>query len=183
MNTPLTQTYPELAHLSEEDVKEAIADPAYLGALVNTLPAAQHATKDILDLANLNDELAHRSLAMQDDLNRLRAETQAAFDHAQDLKRRWADVDREQRDVYQRFAPTFLLMRLRHATTDLDVTSERLASEFVKPSTAEIEHEADTARAVDGFVREFREMRKAYHKRVMWGDKSAEGKVHWRDGR
>ncbi|KZO96955.1 hypothetical protein CALVIDRAFT_598077 [Calocera viscosa TUFC12733] len=181
MNTPLTQTFPELASLSEEDVKEAIADPAYLAALVNSLPPSQQATKDILDLANHNEELAKRSLAMQDDLNRLRTETQAAFDHAQDLKRRWADVDREQRDVYQRHGTPFLLMRLRHATTDLDVSSERLASEFVK--LPDIEHDVDTARAVDTFVKEFREQRKTYHKRVMWGDKCTEGKVHWRDGR
>jgi len=180
-NTPLTQTFPELSHLSEEDVKEALADPAYLGALVNSLPAAQQATKDIIDLSNHNEEVAKGSLAMQDDLNRLRAETQAAFDHAQDLKRRWVDVDREQREVYQRYAPNFLVMRLRHATTDIDLSSERLASDFVKPP--DIEHDADTARSLDAFVKEFREQRKTYHKRLMWGDKCADGKVVWRDGR
>ncbi|EJU03125.1 hypothetical protein DACRYDRAFT_115375 [Dacryopinax primogenitus] len=181
MNTPLTQAFPELSHLLEEDVKEAIADPAYLAALVNSLPAAHQATKDVVDISTHDEELARAGLAMQDDLNRLRAETQAAFDHAQELKRRWADVDREQREVYQRYAPSFLLMRLRHATTDIDVSSERLASEFVKPP--EVEHDADTSRAVDTFVKEFREQRKMYHKRLMWGDKCADGKVVWRDGR
>lgn len=72
-------------------------------------------------------------------------------------------------------------MRLRHSTTDIDESSERLAAEFVR--NPEVEHDAETARALETFVKEFREQRKTYHKRVMWGEKCNEGKVAWRDGR
>jgi ESCRT-I complex subunit VPS37 len=34
---------------------------------------------------------------------------------------------------------------------------------------------------VDNFVKEFRELRKTYHKRVMWGDRWTIGQVGWRD--
>lgn len=34
---------------------------------------------------------------------------------------------------------------------------------------------------VDDFVKEFRELRKTYHKRVMWGDRWTIGQVAWRD--
>ncbi len=38
---------------------------------------------------------------MQDDLYRVRAETQKAFDDAKTLEARWDEVEREQREVYQ----------------------------------------------------------------------------------
>ena len=41
------------------------------------------------------------NLALQQDLYRLRTEAQAAFDEAKSLERRWSDLEREQREVYQ----------------------------------------------------------------------------------
>lgn len=38
-----------------------------------------------------------------------------------------------------------------------------------------------TGRDVDEFVKEFREQRKVYHKRVMWAEQWASGKVEWRE--
>lgn len=83
----------------------------------------------------------------------------------------------------QRFSPAFLLMRLRHATTAQDDASEARASAFVQGSDAA---DADSAapingggRDVDAFVREFKEMRKVYHKRVMWGERWQAGEVAW----
>ena len=70
-------------------------------------------------------------------------------------------------------------MRLRHATTAQDDASEALASNFVQPSST-----APTIAAgkeVDDFVKEFKETRKIYHKRVMWGERWASGQVAWRD--
>lgn len=37
------------------------------------------------------------------------------------------------------------------------------------------------SRNIDDFVREFRELRKVYHKRVIWGDRWAAGQVAWRN--
>lgn len=70
-------------------------------------------------------------------------------------------------------------MRLRHATTAQDELSERLASNFVK-SSATADGPAD-GKELDAFVNEFRDLRKTYHKRVMWGDRWAKGDVAWRD--
>ena len=66
-------------------------------------------------------------------------------------------------------------MRLRHATTAQDDLSEAVASTFVKSSPPE----GNGGRDVDDFVKEFRDLRKTYHKRVIWG--SGSGKVDWRD--
>ncbi|KAJ8586289.1 hypothetical protein M405DRAFT_843989 [Rhizopogon salebrosus TDB-379] len=35
---------------------------------------------------------------------------------------------------------------------------------------------------VDEFIREFRELRKVYHKRMMWGDRWTSGQAPWEDG-
>lgn len=45
--------------------------------------------------------LQEKNLALQDSLYKLREETKAAFDEAKALYARWAELQREQREVYQ----------------------------------------------------------------------------------
>lgn len=118
---------------------------------------------------------------MQDSLYKLRSETQEAFDDAKSLDARWKELEKEQREVYQRFTPQFLLMRLRHATIAQDDLSEARASEFVQASSAEPSVTGANSKEIDDFVREFKELRKVYHKRVMWGERWTVGEVAWRD--
>lgn len=70
-------------------------------------------------------------------------------------------------------------MRLRHATTAQDDASEALAANFVQSSSTA--PTMATGKEVDDFVKEFKEARKIYHKRVMWGERWANGQVAWRD--
>lgn len=84
-------------------------------------------------------------------------------------------------DPYQRFDPQFLLMRLRHATTAQDDLSEARANAFVQGSSSEPDATSVSGKDIDDFVKEFRELRKVYHKRMMWGDRWAAGEVTWRD--
>ncbi|KAG6326405.1 hypothetical protein ID866_12684, partial [Astraeus odoratus] len=116
------------------------------------------------------------NLSLQDSLYQLRSEAKEAFDEAKALEARWKEVEREQKELYQRFAPQFLLLRLRHAATDQDNASEALALSFVQSSAT-----SSDPTDVDEFVKQFRELRKVYHKRVMWGDKWASGQVIWHD--
>ena len=44
--------------------------------------------------------IAEKNLALQDELYRLRAETQASFDETKALQARWKEVEKEQKDVY-----------------------------------------------------------------------------------
>ena len=69
-------------------------------------------------------------------------------------------------------------MRLRHATTAQDDQSEALASAFVQASSTPL---APGNGEIDDFVKEFKSMRKVYHKRVMWGERWSSGEVAWRD--
>ncbi|KAI0769043.1 hypothetical protein BD413DRAFT_87467 [Trametes elegans] len=181
VNTRLTAEFPELAHLSREDLEDLLADPAYFQAVFHTLPQVKQLYQSQADLGSANESIAKNNLAYQDDLYRLRSETQEAFDKSKGLEARWKEIEKEQRDVYQRFDPQFLLMRLRHATIAQDDLSEARANAFVQGSSSDPDPAGLTGKDIDDFVKEFRELRKTYHKRVMWGEKWAAGEVVWRD--
>ncbi|KAJ8588660.1 hypothetical protein M405DRAFT_244892 [Rhizopogon salebrosus TDB-379] len=132
------------------------------------------------ELGIANEAISRTNLSLQDRLYQLRTETKDAFDEAKFLESRWKDVEREQREVCQRFDPQFLLFRLRHATTAQDDAFEALASSFVQSSP--LPSSGNDASDVDEFIRQFRELRKVYHKRMMWGDRWASGQVSWEDG-
>ncbi len=149
------------------------------------------------------DYFSENNLALQDSLYHLRAETKDAFDEAKALEARWKELEKEQKDVYQvdgtlsiqsmclhlrqRFTPQFLLMRLRHATIAQDEASEALATAFVQqqppppPSAASSGTGTPSGRDIDDFVKEFKDLRKIYHKRVIWSDRWNSGQVTWRD--
>ena len=85
----------------------------------------------------------------------------------------------DHRRFTQRLTPQFFLMRLRHATTAQDDQSEALVSAFINASS---DPSSTTNKDIDDFVHEFRNMRKIYHKRVMWSERWANGQVRWIDG-
>lgn len=79
-------------------------------------------------------------------------------------------------------------MRLRHSTTAQDDASEALVSSFIQQtlsnSTENVESRTGTPKAsreLDDFIKEYKELRKVYHKRALWGEKWANGQVMWRD--
>ncbi|TBU38187.1 hypothetical protein BD309DRAFT_874917 [Dichomitus squalens] len=181
VHTRLTAEFPELAHLSREDLEDLLTDPQYFQAIFHTLPQVKLLYQGQADLGSANESIAKNNLALQDPLYRLRSETQEAFDRAKHLEARWKEVEKRQREVYQRFDPQFLLMRLRHATTAQDDLSEARANAFVQGSVADADATNLSNKDIDDFVREFRELRKVYHKRVMWGDRWQAGEVAWRD--
>ncbi|KAF9060727.1 hypothetical protein BDP27DRAFT_1296515 [Rhodocollybia butyracea] len=184
--TQFTTDFPELAHLSRQDLEDLLADPNYFQAVLHSLPRVKAMHDAQSELGNANESIANNTLALQERLYRLRSETQDAFNEAKSLEARWKEVEKEQRDVYQRFSPQFLLMRLRHSITDQDVASEALATAFIQHQiTGSSESHSGTAtpsgKEIDDFIKEFKEARKVYHKRVMWADRWSKGQVEWRD--
>lgn len=177
MSAQLQVDFPELAHLSREDLEDLLNDQPYFEAVFHSLPQVKALYQAQAELGLANEAIAKNSLALQEPLYRLRQDTKDAFDDAKRLEARWKEVEREQREVYQRFTPQFLLMRLKHATTAQDETSEALASAFVNASPSD-SSSTTSGKDVDDFVKEFRELRKIYHKRVIWGDRWTAGQVH-----
>ncbi|KAH9983346.1 hypothetical protein BJV74DRAFT_851067 [Russula compacta] len=181
IQTALTTEFPELSHLTREDLEDILSDPAYFQAIFHTLSKVRELYQSQAELGRTNETIANQNLALQGELYKLRSETKDAFDEAKALEARWTELQREQKEVYQRFTPQFLLMRLRHATTAQDDLSETLSSNFVRSMSSEPAATPASGKEVDEFVKEFRELRKTYHKRVMWGDQWSMGQVAWRD--
>ncbi|KAI0260245.1 hypothetical protein BC834DRAFT_558363 [Gloeopeniophorella convolvens] len=181
IQTPLTNEFPELAHLTREDLEDMLTDPNYFQAVFHSLTKVNELYQNQEELGLANESIANQNLALRDELYQLRSETKDTFDEAKSLEARWAELQREQREVYQRFTPQFLLMRLRHATTAQDDLSETLASSFMRSTSSGPSAANTNGKEVDDFVKEFRELRKTYHKRVMWGDRWTTGQVAWRD--
>ncbi|KDQ62475.1 hypothetical protein JAAARDRAFT_30371 [Jaapia argillacea MUCL 33604] len=188
MSDPLQTDFPELSNLSREDLEELLADPLYFQSIFHSLPRVEALYQSQAELGSANEAIAQKNLTLQEGLYTLRSETKEAFDEAKRLEARWKELEREQKEMYQRFTPQFLLMRLKHSTSAQDDLSERLASSFVhsSSSSSSFSNENETAVAatnkeMDDFVREFKELRKVYHKRVVWGERWAGGQVQWRD--
>ncbi|KAK0201879.1 hypothetical protein DFS33DRAFT_1029380 [Desarmillaria ectypa] len=186
--TQLLHDFPELAHLSREDLEDLLSDHTYFQAVFHSLPRVKAMFQAQAELGMANEAIAKNNLTLQDSLYALRSETKEAFDGAKALEARWKELEKEQKDVYQRFTPQFLLMRLRHATTAQDDASEALASAFVQQqksvaANSDISSGTGTpnGRDIEDFVKEFKDLRKVYHKRVIWGDLWANGQVVWRD--
>ncbi|KAF6757593.1 hypothetical protein DFP72DRAFT_809188 [Ephemerocybe angulata] len=186
MATPLLQDYPELSHLSRAELEDLLNDPVYFQAIFHSLDRVKDMYRAQAELGMANESIAENNVTLQEPLYNLRAETQAAFDDAKALEKRWKELEKEQKEVYQRFTPQFLLMRLKHATTALDDETEAMASTFpALPSLSRDDNSgAGTPRGgleVDDFIRQFKEGRKIYHKRAMWADKWSNNQVIWRE--
>ena len=65
--------------------------------------------------------MKEQNLELQEQLYKLRAETQEAFDEAKRLEARWNDLEREQRELYQ--VLYILLARLRYCISSLVLNS------------------------------------------------------------
>ena len=79
-------------------------------------------------------------------------------------------------------------MRLRHSTTAQDDASEALVSSFIQQTSSSSTESAESrtgtpkaSRELDDFIKEYKELRRVYHKRALWGEKWANGQVVWRD--
>ncbi|KAJ4482016.1 hypothetical protein J3R30DRAFT_2113097 [Lentinula aciculospora] len=184
--TQLTMDFPELAHLSRRDLEDLLNDTNYFQAVFHSLPGVKAMYDAQAELGNANESIAKNNLALQEKLYRLRSETQDAFNEAKSLEARWKELEKEQRDVYQRFTPQFLLMRLRHSVTSQDDASERLATtfiqhQFVETSDSQSGTATPSGKEIDDFIKDFKEARKIYHKRVIWSDRWSKGQVEWRE--
>ncbi|KAG6820701.1 hypothetical protein H0H93_012754 [Arthromyces matolae] len=198
MTTPLLAEFPELSHLSfvnssesciqifkepksrREDLEDILTDPLYFQTIFHSLDRVRKLYQGQTELGMANESIAQHNLRLQESLYQLRSETQEAFDEAKSLEARWKDIEKEQKEVYQRFSPQFLLMRLKHSTIAQDDASEALASSFIQQQPPAGTSTPTGGAGVDEFVKEFKELRQVYHKRAIWGERWSDGKIAWR---
>ncbi|OCF39539.1 hypothetical protein I317_06649 [Kwoniella heveanensis CBS 569] len=136
MSTPLVQQFPSLASYPPSFLKDLLSSPELTEAFLFSLPEVQDLAAEVEKLGKENEELAKRNLEIRDELLALRDATAQSYAHAEHLKRRWADIEKAQSQLYQRNRPSFLHLRLRHSLTDQDDLSERMASAFIEGRSA-----------------------------------------------
>ncbi|GAA5941142.1 hypothetical protein JCM10213_001728 [Rhodosporidiobolus nylandii] len=168
INDALARDFPEVAQLPREDLQLLLEDPAYLDAYFNTMPQALQLHQEVEAKMRENIELAEKSEAMKPDLERLREDTARLFNEANELKVRWAYLDEAQREAYKRFSQPAQLARCRAATTQQERLSDSLVASFLSG-------EGDD----ESFVKQYRDVRKVFHKREVGLRKWEEGKVVW----
>ncbi|GAA5888617.1 hypothetical protein JCM6882_009021 [Rhodosporidiobolus microsporus] len=167
INDALSRDFPEVAGL-RDDLQLLLEDPAYFDAYFNTMPQALALHQEVEGKMKENLELAEKSQAMKPDLDHLREDTARLFNEANELKVRWAYLDEAQRQAYERFSQPAQLARYRAATTQQERLSDAMVSSFLNG-------EGDD----ESFVKQYREVRKVYHKREVGLRKWEEGKVVW----
>ncbi|ORY65635.1 hypothetical protein BCR35DRAFT_308570 [Leucosporidium creatinivorum] len=169
INDALTRDFPQLAGLSQEDLTMLLEDEATFDAYFNTMPQALELHQAYQQRLKSNIALAEKNESMRPALESLRLETSNLFTQAQDLKTRWSLLEAAQADAFKRFSPATQLSRLRSATTLQESLSEQLANAF---------HDGNGDD--ESFARQYREVRKVFHRRALALDKWEKGKVVWR---
>ncbi|KAG6812572.1 hypothetical protein H0H92_002224 [Tricholoma furcatifolium] len=182
LNTPLLADFPELTHLSREDLEDLLTDPLYFQAIFHSLDRVKALYQGQAELGSANETIANNNLRLQESLYQLRSETQDSFNEAKRLETRWKELEKEQKEVYQRFTPQFLLMRLKHSTIAQDDASEALATTFIQEQVQQGTSTPNGGAGVDEFIKEFKDLRKVYHKRRMWGERWSEVSILSPDG-
>lgn len=164
----LARDYPHVAALPKDELQLLLEDPAYFDAYFHTAPpavpyhdAVQHKLEQNIDLARASD-------ALKPKLDALRADTARAFHDAKDLQQQWAHLERAQEDAYRRFSQPAQLARYRAATTNQQHLSDSLVAAFLNGDGDD-----------ESFVKQYREVRKVFHKREIGLQKWDEGKVVW----
>lgn len=107
----------------KQDLEQLVSDPEYFQSVFYSLTHVKDTLQSQVDLGRANADIAStcisytpgrishvsldRTLALQDHLYKLRAETQQSFDEAKLLEGRSKQLEREQRDLHQVF-PLYL---------------------------------------------------------------------------
>ncbi|GAA5990114.1 hypothetical protein JCM10908_005826 [Rhodotorula pacifica] len=164
----LARDYPQVAQLPKDELQLLLEDQAYFDAYFGTSSQARAYHDAVEQKMAQNIDLAQKSEALKPALDALRDDTARLFHEANDLKQQWSYLEQAQHEAYRRFSQPTQLARYRAATTTQEHLSDSLVAAFLNG-------EGDD----ESFVKQYREVRKVFHKREIGLQKWDEGKVVW----
>ncbi|CAO3564276.1 unnamed protein product [Mortierella alpina] len=103
-----------------------------------------------------NDNVARRNLALEEEMLELQKTTAEGHKVAMELQKSLEEKLQQQQDALWRFKPETLQSKLRAAAAESDELSESIAQSFLEGKLDQ-----------EGFIRQYRELRKVYHLREM----------------
>ncbi|KAK4055892.1 hypothetical protein OIO90_003149 [Microbotryomycetes sp. JL221] len=176
----LTRDFATLQHLTQDEVQLLLNDDVMFDAVVNTLPQAMQLHQQYEQRLCRNIDIARKNDDMRPQLEQLRTETAHLFNEANELKQRWALLQQAQTEAYKRFTPANQLSRLSKATSNQEHLSEQILNQFLN-SFENHQNQTDEFQNDDEqFVKQYKQIRKIYHRRSISLEKWSKGKVVWR---
>ncbi|KAG0043969.1 Vacuolar protein sorting-associated protein 37A [Gryganskiella cystojenkinii] len=152
----LTEEFKIVLEQSEEKIAELLESPIAYEHFVDHLDVVVNSRTLKAEWWGGNNNVARRTLALEAEMRDLQRTTAEGHKLASQLQKTLEEKLQQQQDALWRFKPEYLQSRLKAAASESDDLSESVSQMF-------LEGKLDA----DGFIKQYRELRKVYHLREM----------------
>ncbi|KAF9284587.1 hypothetical protein BGZ68_004561 [Mortierella alpina] len=142
--------------LSAEKLEELLESPIAFEHFVDHLDVVVNSRTLKREWWLGNDNVSRRNLALEEEMLALQKSTAEGHKVAMELQKSLEEKLQQQQDALWRFKPETLQSKLRSAAAESDELSESVAQSFLEGKLDQ-----------EGFIRQYRELRKVYHLREM----------------
>ncbi|KAJ3096198.1 Vacuolar protein sorting-associated protein 37A [Phlyctochytrium planicorne] len=139
---------------SVEELEELMNDEAAFEDFFQSLPQVKEQQKVKSDYVLANESLANQNLALEGQLAQLRSELEEEYRIFRTQREQFDLNYKSFQNLSMRYAPDYIMSRLRTAVTESEELSESISQSFLGGKSQ-----------VEDFVRNYRETRKVYHHR------------------
>ncbi|KAJ8658356.1 hypothetical protein O0I10_006041 [Lichtheimia ornata] len=156
--TPLALSmaeYTSIVSRSMDELEELLSNDVAFELFFNSLERVQNMKTVQEELRNGNVNLANKNLTQESSLQQLRDQVKELDGEYRQLRAQFEEKEKQQNDAFNRFSPATMMTRLKASIHESDELSESVAQSFLDGN---LDH--------DGFVKQFRELRKVYHIRA-----------------
>ncbi|KAF9957464.1 Vacuolar protein sorting-associated protein 37A [Mortierella alpina] len=142
--------------LSAEKLEELLESPIAFEHFVDHLDIVVNSRTLKREWWLGNDNVSRRNLALEEEMLELQKSTAEGHKVAMELQKSLEEKLQQQQDALWRFKPETLQSKLRAAAAESDELSESVGHSFLEGKLDQ-----------EGFIRQYRELRKVYHLREM----------------
>ncbi|KAF9429138.1 Vacuolar protein sorting-associated protein 37A [Entomortierella beljakovae] len=142
--------------LAPEQIEEYLENPIAFDHFFDQLEVVVNSRTLKREWWHGNDNVARRNLQLEAEMLELQKNTTEGYQVAMQLQKTLEEKLQLQQDVLWRFKPETLQSKLRSTVAESDELSESIAQSFLEGKLDQ-----------EGFIRQFRELRKVYHLREM----------------
>ncbi|KAJ3215110.1 Vacuolar protein sorting-associated protein 37A [Dinochytrium kinnereticum] len=144
-----------LENKSLQELEELMSDEVAFEDFFQNLPQFKEQQRTRGDFVAGNEALAKQNLSMEARVAQLRTELEEEHRSFRTQREQFDANYRAFQDLSMRYAPDYMISRIRTGVTESEELSESVASSFLGGKMA-----------VEDFVRNYRETRKVYHQRA-----------------
>ncbi|KAF8953769.1 Vacuolar protein sorting-associated protein 37A, partial [Entomortierella lignicola] len=145
-----------IMELSAEQIEEYLESPLAFEHFFDQLEVVVNSRTLKREWWHGNDNVARRNLQLEAEMLELQKSTSEGYQVVMQLRKTLEERLQQQQDALWRFKPETLQSKLRSAAAESDELSESIAQSFLEGKLDQ-----------EGFIRQYRELRKVYHLREM----------------